>query len=70
MILPSKETLKRAVLRAVSVAITGALSGFVIVPVALEEPKKYATVLLLAMLTGALVGLQKYIKGYIKYDKK
>lgn len=67
--LPSWETLKRALLRALWAFVGGALAAFTIVPVDLENPEKYAAVLLIAVITGGLMGLQKYIGGYIKYDK-
>jgi len=69
-VLPSWETLKRTLLRVVSAFVIGALSAFVIVPVELENPKKYAAVLFIAAITGGLMGLQKFVSGYLKYDRK
>jgi len=69
-VLPSLETLKRTLLRVVSAFVFGALSAFVIVPVELENPKRYAAVLLIASITGGLMGLQKLVVGYLKYDRK
>ena len=69
MIFPSKETLIRALQRAGWAAGVGALSAFTTVPVVLDDPKIYLVVLAAAMLTGALMGLQKVISGYVKYDR-
>ena len=65
----SKETLRRALKRALEAMIVGAMTAFVAVPVNLEEPKKYFTVLAVGMMTGILMGLKKAISGYIKYDR-
>ena len=66
--LPTKQTLKRALYRALWAGITGALSAFVFLPVNFEEPKKYITVLCIGMLAGFVMGVQKFVKGWIKYD--
>lgn len=66
----SKETIKRALNRAGLAMLLGAAGAFVSVPVNLEEPKKYLTILLFAVITGALMGLQKLVSGYVKYDIK
>ena len=68
--MPSKITIKKALLRALYAAVAGGVSGFVIVPVALEDPKKYLIALSLAVLSGSLMGLQKFVSGYLKYDRK
>ena len=46
----------------------GALASFVALPVNLNHPKKYFYAVLIGMATGFLVGLQKLISGYLKYD--
>lgn len=66
----SKETIKHALLRALSAMIMGAASSFAVITVNLDEPKKYFISLAIGMLAGALMGLQKAISGWIKYDKK
>ena len=68
--MPSKITLKKALLRALYAAVAGGLSGFVVVPIAIEDPKKYLVALSLAVLSGSLMGLQKFVSGYLKYDVK
>lgn len=68
--MPTKETIIRALKRALWAMIMGAGSAFVALPVNLEEPKKYVVVLLMAVATGSLMGLQKLISGYVKYDLK
>jgi len=70
MKLPTLETLKRSLLRALWSGIMGALSAFVLIPIMLENPKQYLTVLVLGLATGFLSGLQKFISGYVKYDVK
>lgn len=49
--------------------IFGAGGAFVFIPINLDDPKKYFTALGVGMFAGALMGLKKLIKGYIKYDK-
>lgn len=66
----SKETLKRAGTRALYAFVTGAGGAFVVMPVNLEEPKRYLLSLAVGMLTGGLMGLQKLVKGYLSYDKQ
>jgi hypothetical protein len=67
---PSKETLVRSTKRALHAGMMGALSGFVGMPINLTDPKKYLLALLIGIGTGFLVGIQKLISGYIKYDLK
>ncbi len=66
----SSTTIKKSLYRAAKAAAIGALAAFVAVPVDLSDPKKYVIVLSVAMITGALMGLQKLSSGYIKYDLK
>ena len=66
----SKKTIVKALFRALKSAVAGALAAFVMVPVDLSDPKKYFAVLGIAALTGALLGLQKLVSGYLKYDLK
>jgi len=68
--MPTRETIKRALQRALWAVVLGAGSAFAALPVNLEEPKKYMVVLAFALATGALMGLQKLISGYVKYDYK
>lgn len=67
---PSRETTIRAIKRALHVGIYGALVVFVSMPVNLTDSKKYLTELGIGMATGFLVGIHKFISGYIKYDLK
>lgn len=66
--LPSKETVKRSLLKALKAGYMSALASFVALPVNLSDPKKYLYALFIGMLTGFLVGMQKLASGYIKYD--
>lgn len=66
---PSKTTILKALYRAAYAAIAGALVSFAMIPVDLSDPKSYARTLIFGALTGALMGLQKLIKGYFQYDK-
>ena len=68
MQLSSKETLKRSFFKALKAGYMGALASFVALPVNLNDPKKYFYAVLIGMATGFLVGLQKLISGYLKYD--
>lgn len=65
----SNETIKKTFLRILYSGIAGALSAFVLMPINLEEPQKYLYALIIGMGTGFLMGLQKAISGYIKYDR-
>jgi len=67
--MPSRETIRRAFYRAIEAMIFGAGGAFVFIPINLDDPKKYFTALGVGMFAGALMGLKKLIKGYIKYDK-
>jgi len=66
---PTVETLKRAIQRALIAGIVGAISAFAIIPVNLENGRTYIYTLGIAMLSGFLMGLQKFVSGYLKYDK-
>jgi hypothetical protein len=66
----TKETVKRGFYRAVLAFIAGSAGAFVMIPVNLDDPKRYITSLLVGMVAGGLMGLQKLISGYIKYDRK
>lgn len=66
MKLPSVETIKRAVTRAVWSGVLSALAAFVVIPINLNE--EYPITLAIAMLSGFLMGVQKFVSGYIKYD--
>lgn len=65
----SKETLKRGLLRAASAFLWGSASAFVAIPVDLTEPKRYIIALVVGSIAGGLMGLQKMISGYLKYDR-
>lgn len=65
----SLETIKRGVIRAVWAGLAGSISAFVLLPVNLQEPKQYLYALSFGMATGFLMGLQKFVSGYVKYDK-
>lgn len=67
--LPSKETVKRSLLKALKAGYMSALASFVTIPVNLSDPKKYFYALFIGVLTGFLVGLQKLVSGYLKYDR-
>ena len=69
MLVPSIETLKRAALRALWVALLSAMASWALLPINLDNPKLYLIASLLALVIGFLEGLRKFITGYIKYDK-
>jgi hypothetical protein len=66
----TRETLKRGFYRALLAFIAGSAGAFAVIPVNLEDPKRYLTVLFVGMVAGGLMGLQKLISGYLKYDRK
>jgi len=69
----STETLKRALERFAWGFLAGAMSAFVVIPVnfqSIKDIKAWGVVVFFACLTGGIMGLQKAITGYIKYDKK
>jgi|TARA_R100001530_G_C4320725_1_gene155679 ammonia channel protein AmtB len=66
----TKETLKRGAYRALYGLVAGALAAFVTIPVNLADYKTYLSALAVGMIAGALMGLQKVVSGYLKYDKK
>ena len=68
MRMPSIETWRRSALRLLEAGVVGALLAFVAVPVDLADPKRYVTVLTVAMGAGFIMGLKKFITGYVKYD--
>lgn len=65
----TKETIKRALIRAAYSFGAGALGAFALIPVDIENPKRYVISLGIGMISGGLMGLQKLVKGYITYDK-
>lgn len=65
----SKETIKRALFRAAYSFGAGAIGAFALVPINLEDPKRYLVCLGVGMVAGGLMGLQKLVKGYITYDR-
>ena len=68
MTLPSKKTLIKAGQRMIYVSIASALTTWALLPINLENPKQYLYASLVALITGFLLGLQKAITGYLKYD--
>jgi hypothetical protein len=67
--MPSKTTLVKALERCLWAMIMGGASAFVAMPINITNGKQFWTALAVAMLTGALLGLQKLISGYFKYDR-
>lgn len=67
--MPSLETIKRAFVRAVWAGVMGSASAFVMLPINLQEPKQYLYALSFGLVTGFLMGVQKFVSGYVKYDK-
>lgn len=68
-IMPSALTLKKSFRRALWAGAAGAMVAFVATPVNLKEPKSYLTILFFSVLTGFLMGVQKFVSGYLKYDR-
>ena len=66
--LPSKETIIRSAKKALHAGLMGMISAFAAMPINLENPKKYLLSLVVGLGTGFLVGIQKLISGYVKYD--
>lgn len=67
----SRETVKRAFLRALQAFLYGAVAAFSVFPIlGINEPKKILIALTVAMFLGGLHGLQKFLSGYFKYDKE
>ncbi len=65
----SAVTVKKALLRALGAGLYGSLAAYLMIPVNLDNPKLYFLSLSIGLATGFLVGVQKFIKGYIQYDK-
>ena len=65
----SKETIRRGALRAFSAFCWGAISAFAVIPINLDEPEKYLIAVTVGMVAGGLMGLQKLITGWAKYDR-
>lgn len=68
----SKETFIKALQRFGWGFIAGALSAFVMVTpnfTTMQDIKNWIPVVLFACLTGGILGLQKAISGYLKYDR-
>ena len=66
----SRLTLKKAFERALEAFAIGALAAFSLIPFDPAEPKKYLYALFIGMITGGIMGLKKFVKGYLKYDKE
>lgn len=66
----SKLTLKKAFERALEAFAFGALSAFALIPFDPAEPKKYLYALLVGLVSGGIMGLRKFVSGYLEYDKK
>lgn len=67
--IPSKETFKRALLKAWKAGLMGALAAFASLPINLNSPSGFLRILIIGLCTGFLVGLQKLVSGYLKYDR-
>jgi len=68
----SKKTLKKALVRFAWGFLSGAAAAFVVIPASftsLQDIKSWLPVVFFACLTGGILGLQKAISGYVKYDK-
>ena len=67
----SRETIERSIHRVALVGLIGMAIVFVNTPVdQLLNPREYGKTILLGLLAGFIAGVQKAIKGYIKYDRK
>ena len=64
----SKETLKRALFRGLYIALGTAFSAWALIPINLNDPKKYLYASLIALASGFIAGTHKALKGYFKYD--
>jgi len=67
--LPSKETVKRSLLKALKAGLMGALAAFASLPINLNSLSGFLRILIIGLCTGFLVGLQKLVSGYLKYDR-
>ena len=70
---PSLVTIKKSALRAVEVSLVAGIVATMSVPLNITEWsdfKPYGMTILLAFCIGAISGIVKLIKGYIKYDLK
>lgn len=65
----SKKTFKLALMRALHTGLWGALMSFALIPVDLADPKRYFLAVGIGAGTGFIMGLQKFIKGFIGYDR-
>lgn len=65
---PSVETYKQAIIRALEAGLTSSLVVFAFMPINLDDPMKFLKALGIGMIAGFLVGIQKFIRGYFKYD--
>ena len=66
----SRLTLRKALERALEAFAFGALSAFALIPFDPAEPERYLYSLLIGLFAGGIMGLRKFISGYLKYDKK
>jgi hypothetical protein len=70
----SNETIKRGLMRALSGFVAGGLTAFaLIVPSnfeSLNDIRLWGIMAGYAFITGGILGLQKAITGYYKYDKE
>jgi len=71
--LPSKETLKRALFRALSTIVGSGLAMAALVvfaPNTFADFKQYGVSVSFAFCVGAVMGFWKFVSGYTKYDNK
>jgi len=70
----SKETIKRALLRGLYAFIAGGLSAFAMIAPnnleSLNDIKLWGIMAGYAFITGGILGIQKAITGYFKYDRE
>ena len=66
----SKTTVLKGLHRALTAFVIGAASAFAMMPVNLDNPERYITALIVGMIGGGLMGVQKLINGYVRYDVK
>ena len=67
---PTWETIKRALMRASIAGLASAIAAIAFVPMNFTDIKKYAFALAVALGTGFLMGVHKFLNGWIRYDMK
>lgn len=64
------KTIKKTLIAAGLSFLAGAAGAFIVIPVNVENPKSYLMTLLAGLISGGLVGLQEFVRNYLKHDKK